>query len=283
MDDTERPNLSFGELAQITDDLQESDSALWKCLAPLLMPKNGIPEDIILAGPRPPKQSAKFYLILSNYSLEIFNFEVGKYPRYPPNPNFSNWLLNLARRVEDHAIEVVNDIERQPDKSFAYHGVTEREMRSAIRKILHEFMEARYQVKAPSPRVAPASLSQTFSPALTGEQISAFQRAGIDIASPVPLVVTLHNAAQANRTDVQTTSPNETVIERREKLLADYKLATGNPPDMQIYRASNSGIHKPQFYQWRDGRLPANSKITKRFEAFLRAKKRPIPKSSTSR
>jgi len=74
----------------------------------------------------------------------------------------------------------------------------------------------------------------------------------------------------------------EKEIERRKNLLADYKAATGNPSDYRIYNAANAGIHKPQFYQWRKGKLSARTKTARQFERFLREKKRPIPRKSTN-
>jgi hypothetical protein len=67
-----------------------------------------------------------------------------------------------------------------------------------------------------------------------------------------------------------------TEVDRRRKLLDDYKAATGNPSNKQIYEAQNSGIYKPQFYEWRDGRLPRSSATPANFERFLHEKKRPI-------
>jgi hypothetical protein len=37
------------------------------------------------------------------------------------------------------------------------------------------------------------------------------------------------------------------VIERRARLLAEYKAATDNPPNQRIYEAPNAPIHKPEF------------------------------------
>jgi hypothetical protein len=73
--------------------------------------------------------------------------------------------------------------------------------------------------------------------------------------------------------------PTDTEVERRAKLLADYKAATGNPSSKRIYEAENCPIHKPQFHRWLRAELPANSKTTKDFERFLREKRRPIPKN----
>jgi hypothetical protein len=79
-----------------------------------------------------------------------------------------------------------------------------------------------------------------------------------------------------DREPVELDAPNEKL--RREKLFADYKTATGNPANRQIYNARNSGIHKPQFYAWLSGSLPADSGTAKNFERFLREKKAPIPR-----
>lgn len=67
-------------------------------------------------------------------------------------------------------------------------------------------------------------------------------------------------------------------IIRRQQLLADYRLATGNPSNKKIYEARNSGIHKPQFYGWLKGELPATSQTAINFERFLSEKKPPIPR-----
>jgi hypothetical protein len=69
---------------------------------------------------------------------------------------------------------------------------------------------------------------------------------------------------------------------RRERLLAEYKAATENPSNRRIYSSRNSGIHKPQFYQWTEGGLPATSATTINFERFLRDKKPPIPRKPKS-
>ena len=68
-------------------------------------------------------------------------------------------------------------------------------------------------------------------------------------------------------------------VARREQLLADYKAATDNPPNAQIYSARNSGIHKPQFYEWLRGELPPSSQTAINFERFLRERQRPIPRN----
>ena len=66
--------------------------------------------------------------------------------------------------------------------------------------------------------------------------------------------------------------------ERRARLLAEYKSATGNPSNKRIYEAKNSGIHKPDFYAWLKGDLSLESAMTINFERFLRLKKPPFPR-----
>jgi len=66
-----------------------------------------------------------------------------------------------------------------------------------------------------------------------------------------------------------------TEIERRSLLLAEYKAATKTISNRQIYEARNSRIHKPEFYTWRNGTLPAHSATSINFERFLREKRPP--------
>ena len=66
--------------------------------------------------------------------------------------------------------------------------------------------------------------------------------------------------------------------ERRAKLLAEYKVTTKTPSNKRLYEARNSGIHKPEFYEWLNGTLPTDSATTITFERFLREKKPPIPR-----
>jgi hypothetical protein len=65
-------------------------------------------------------------------------------------------------------------------------------------------------------------------------------------------------------------------VSRRRQLLAEYKSSTGNPANKRIYEARNSGIHKPQFYSWRNGSLATDSETSLNFERFLREKKSPL-------
>jgi hypothetical protein len=148
MEYPEKPSLSLREIATITDELHDIDTDLWEILREFLMPI-GL-EDLPLAGPRPPRLAAKFYFVLGNYSIEAFRSEANLYRRFPPNPHYSKWLLDLAQRVENHAIDVVHDIESSSSKDFSYHRVSEEEMREAIWSVLSEHMRDHYQADVPT-------------------------------------------------------------------------------------------------------------------------------------
>jgi hypothetical protein len=68
---------------------------------------------------------------------------------------------------------------------------------------------------------------------------------------------------------------------RRRKLLAGYKDATGQPSNRKIYTAKNSGIHKPEFYDWINGKLEITSQTCINFERFLKEQKPPLPRKPT--
>ena len=79
-----------------------------------------------------------------------------------------------------------------------------------------------------------------------------------------------------------SSAPKSDELARRNALLASYKAATGSPSNRQIYNARNSGIHKPEFYDWINGILAQTSQTCENFERFLREKKHPVPRKSTS-
>lgn len=67
-------------------------------------------------------------------------------------------------------------------------------------------------------------------------------------------------------------------VERRKQLLTEYKATTRVDSNRKIYTARNSGVHKPEFYQWLKGTLPSDSAPATNFERFLVAKKPPQPR-----
>ena len=61
-------------------------------------------------------------------------------------------------------------------------------------------------------------------------------------------------------------------VERRSRLLAEYKATTKVDSNRRIYSAHNSGVHKPEFYEWLKGTLPANSSTSRNLERFCPTK-----------
>jgi hypothetical protein len=69
---------------------------------------------------------------------------------------------------------------------------------------------------------------------------------------------------------------SSSTVQRRAVLLDEYKQATGNPADHKIYTADNVPIHKPEFYEWKNGTLSDDSATTINFERFMSEKKPPL-------
>jgi hypothetical protein len=89
-------------------------------------------------------------------------------------------------------------------------------------------------------------------------------------------------AAPAEGGDYEVTAPAEgeaekaAEVERRRRLLREYKEATGTS-EYGIYSAAgrDHSCHKPEFRQWKRGELPADSATALSLERFLAAKKPP--------
>ncbi len=79
-------------------------------------------------------------------------------------------------------------------------------------------------------------------------------------------------------TGLEESSQSVNADPRRLKFLNDYKAQAGKPSSKRIYTARNSGINKPEFYEWLRGDLPDTSVTTIKFEKFLRKGSPPIPK-----
>ena len=129
----------------------------------------------------------------------------------------------------------------------------------------------------------------TNSPVWLELQNILIERAGMEIEQAKSMEEAVRTGVP--ETSTETEQPSETgrissepsgdathEKDRRESLLREYKAATKEPSNKRIYEASNSGIHKPQFYEWINGVLPADSATAINFERFLRMKKPPIPR-----
>ncbi len=64
----------------------------------------------------------------------------------------------------------------------------------------------------------------------------------------------------------------------RRELLAEYKRRTGVNTNAAIYKARNSGVHKPEFYRWLTGQLRSTTATARSLETFLHGGERPKPR-----
>lgn len=245
MDTPDRPPLDSLVYEQIEQKLHGIDKIWWRRLQMMSVHVSVLDQQLgwKTAGPQPPKQPLQLKRNLQDYATELFNEEASCYGVLLSQ----HWLSKLAERVEERILQRVAEL----NASFGpltlstfdlnYHGVTQLEMRQSIRERLKQLIEEKL-------------LSQPQKQ----ERIPT-KRLPIN-ESKEPL----------------TPEPSE--IDRRKALLAEYKAATGDPSDYQIFHAENAGLHKPEFYRWRNGTLPSHSKTATKFERFLRDKKPPIPR-----
>ena len=241
---------------EIEKSLYEIDKESWAALTKLrVSPSLG-------AGPSPPRLPENLRLTIRSYARHLFDTEANEYSPYSQSTEMSRWLAALADRVASRVLKAIQSI----DNSFefrmfgvkgyglSWHGLTPEAIEAAIKEELEE-TKARWLTRyQPVPQL---EIEKT-------ESGQNDESGDLDASQPEPR------------------PPEVGLIEYRAKLLADYKSATGDPSNMRLYRAANSGIHKPDFYSWIKGTLPERSKVSKRFETFLKAKRLPIPRKPTS-
>jgi len=246
MEEQERPDFPASFWAQIEAAQIGVDQHFWERLLAFRAPRRHTitleefnAREYAVKAPEPKRPEA-LRMAIGEYALNLFAAE-GQL--YPDDPRLRSWYDKLAERIVSRILGVIADVESLalPGR-LAYHGLAEADMRKAARDEVNKQISARLDPPKSSTPLPPEVEAQVNSPA-------ARRRDGVADSS---------------------------LVEHRRKLLAEYKLATGNPADLRIYTASNSGIYKPEFYQWKNGKLPEGSKITKRFEAFLKSKRRPV-------
>jgi hypothetical protein len=109
-------------------------------------------------------------------------------------------------------------------------------------------------------------------------EVAEIQAAGdVDLELGLSSDAGLSAPAETKTETIQSEGVDE-IRAKRRSLLAEYKAATKNPSNKQLYEARNSGIHKPDFYAWLNGKLPSESAMSINFERFLRLRKPPIPR-----
>lgn len=258
MDDEDRPPLGAHAYEVISMSLYDIEKGHRSALRELRIPYPAEPNASY--SPPPPKRPETLRIAIRLFARELFIRESNA---YPPSPEIAFWLTKLSERVTSRvlkAVEAVNSCHAWielliPTKSkygLDWHGLSVDDLRQTIKEELDETKRmtlARYQ------------------PAIEKDDAQA--------AYKLPQIELPEEPTEKRPEDIG-------LVEYRQKLLADYKAVTGDPSNMKLYQARNSGIHKPDFYAWIKGTLPERSKVTKSFEAFLMAKRPPIPRKPTT-
>ncbi len=250
MKDLDRPDLGPLAYEEIEQAQHEIDTRYWKALREMQVPSEALQRVFALHSgePRPPKRPEHLRVLIHSYARELFRTEAN---RYPVGSQLSRWLLLLKERVTVRIMGSIQEIEKGQQfrlQSLAYHGLTESDMRQAVNEALR-------------PLIGQAAMSNQSGSGLPLQYPETRIPDAPQYFEPAELGPDEHGE-----------------IGRRKRLLAEYKAATHNPSNKKIYEARNSGIYKPQFYQWLDGTLSAHSATAVNFERFLTNKKPPIPR-----
>jgi hypothetical protein len=256
MGNADRPALTPSQEIAIESAQNDVDGEFWRILWEFqaLMPHAQLEYDRRNRTNRPtPKEPAKFQWVIGEYARNLFIIEARV---YPDALELREWLTNLSKRVMERVSQKLDEIENRgqlQDRSFVHHGVIPDQIISTMRGVLASAIEVRlasYQpISLPPPPPPP----------------------------PPEVTAQMQSQPSTKSEAAQDTEPNESEVERRGKLLAEYKLETG-ASNRKIYEARNSGIYKPEFYKWLDGTLPSESSTSINFERFLRAQKPPMPR-----
>jgi hypothetical protein len=256
MDDSERPPLGAETYEEIEGEQYGVHQKYWSLLQDIRGPS--IAGILATTGPPPPKRPIKLSKILAEYACALFDVEAKRYHNQPQLPT---WLKKLSGRTEHLVMTHLAEMQKPGALDFGsitkgsltYHATWEQ-MRKAINEALSahaiEFAER-------------SATSQSASPSV-----------------PVPTLPKSDGKPEARPlgSNTEVTQHEGDEKKRRRALLDEYRAATGKPSNRRIYQARNSGIHKPQFYEWIKGVLSNESETSKNFERFLREKKPPTPR-----
>ena len=161
-----------------------------------------------------------------------------------------------ARISPDHDVEAPSNLSNAPDPIPMLKG-----WRGGL-----PISQPRQENTAPTPHATPMPGVESLKPGSN----SVDEPASIIPADTIP----------ADDSQAENTHHQNNLVRDRSRLLKNYKAATGNPNDHRIYRhtAKTINVYKPQFYDWKNGKLPDTSDITRRLEEFLKDL-RPIPEN----
>lgn len=247
MSESDRPPLGAYAYEEIAKKRHEIELAYRQELAAMRIERSiSIPMlGLTDSSLPPPKQPEHVRVKIIQFAGSLLRTEAYE---YPAAPEIELWLSNLVERVVERVMNIIAPLnEVSPNLS---------RMTQLLPLTWH---------------------------GITPEEMREAARLGAEADMKESLRRLQPEIAQEAIENPMTETPSaEGIVEQRERLLSEYKAAAGNPSNKRIYEASNSGIHKPEFYQWKRGELPTNSRTTIGFEAFLKAKKRPIPQKPTT-
>jgi hypothetical protein len=211
-----------------------------------------------LDTPVPPPTPELLLNKLLQYASVLFKVEADQYEQLRTGGHYLDWLSRLTDRVVAKVVKVSGQLNDGDSDALLldYHGLTlpkiEQELKEFLEGIAYQYDQGQFNATV-------AKIQINKSQTVNIEQPSD---------STLPLKGETVSLGQSDSTEV----------ERRQKLLNEYKVANKSLPNKRIYEARNSGLHKPEFYEWLNGTLPAKSETTLNFERFLREKKPPIPR-----
>jgi hypothetical protein len=239
---SDRPPFQPAQWELIELATKQVDAGYWKVLKSQQIHYDG-PETL-----SPAKTPALLLNKLEMYAGALFRAEGDQYPK--KHSDYREWLTALSGRIIARILRAIDEVDatNESPAKLSYHGLSSDAAREGLERflaiIVNEYVGLSSLPQSPPP-VLPLSTSEK---------------------------TTVENNLSATDSEVA----------RRSALLAEYKAATRNISNKRIYEARNSKIHKPEFYRWLSGNLPANATPTLNFERFLREKKLPIPRQSKS-
>ncbi len=255
MDATDRPPLGPYAYEKIAKKCHEVEKGFWSDLSKMRVERPLSFMGATPPSPQPPKLPEHLRWTIRQYAGALFRLEAGEYPEAP---EMEFWFSKLAGRVVERVMNTVATMDQttydilrgKQYNGLGWHGLTLGEMRDAA------WEGANADKAGILNRLLPDSA----------------QNANSQIGEP-------DDPRASDEGGLTQALDTGSIAARRLKLLNEYKAAAGEPSSKRIYESSNAKIHKPEFYEWLRGTLPEDSRVTRRFEAFLTAKKRPIPKN----
>jgi hypothetical protein len=259
----ERAREHIVQHAQVTWDM------LFHPIAP------GSPQATFLGRPKP----AGLKLQFQEYSCALLDAEAPHYAKLARDKvDLRSWLKDRSAHI---ATEVVAEMAIHSAAHDFHCNSSERmnAMLEGLAKRIKYWVDIK-SAEASKPHAPEESISATMERSrATNAQLAAMMARAKEVLAGLDAPIQPTSDAEISDEGIEpkTGSTNDEKA-RRKALVAEYKSATGHPSNKKLYTARNSGIHKPEFYDWINGVLLQTSQTCINFERFLREKKPPIPR-----